>query len=194
MTLNEETRLVDVILGSRESLPAADAINAFLPSRLPPEVLAQIWEMTESGQKGYLSRDEVLRSVRLLGWAQRGFALDEELADRRAFQHMLCSWYLLAIASPLVTLDGLEIPPLPGPAFSIVPPLSPANRAKYEALFDRTGPEEGRLDGMLLLEIQSSHSERVQVARYGLPCSSPISRWISSHTFGTHQLTLRGHR
>ncbi|KIY72999.1 hypothetical protein CYLTODRAFT_417509 [Cylindrobasidium torrendii FP15055 ss-10] len=132
MTSSEESRLVDVILGSRESLPAADAINAFLPSRLPPEVLAHVWEMTESDQKGYLSRDEVLRSLRLLGWAQRGFALEEGLADE---------------PSPLVTLDGQESPPLPVPTFFIAPSLSPTNRAKYEALFHRTGPEDGLLDG-----------------------------------------------
>ncbi|KAF9045980.1 hypothetical protein BDZ89DRAFT_1127493 [Hymenopellis radicata] len=111
----EETRLVDGILQSEgsDTLSADAAVEAFQPADLPPDVLA--------------------RAVRLIGWAQRGFSVQQDLIEQQG---------------PLADFHNAKTPVDSGSAFLILPSLSALNRAKYVSIFERAGPEKDRLQGL----------------------------------------------
>lgn len=70
-------------------LGAEAAVEAFEPVRLSPKVLARIWDIADEGAKGYLTRNEVGVAARLIGWAQRGFAVEANLVHRRESEQRL---------------------------------------------------------------------------------------------------------
>ncbi|KAJ3824803.1 hypothetical protein F5880DRAFT_1557241 [Lentinula raphanica] len=81
------------------NLDADSAVKLFLTTQLSPQVLSVIWSEADTGEKGWLSRQELTVALRLIGWAQSGEnALNRELLEK---------------VSPLATLTGLEpqIPP-----------------------------------------------------------------------------------
>ncbi len=96
----EETRLVDQILPSEgpDTLSADAAVEAFQPADLPPDVLARVWDLADEGQKAYLTRDEVAKAVRLIGWAQRGFPVEQDLIEQRTIrEHMSITMFLTCV-------------------------------------------------------------------------------------------------
>ncbi|KAK0231119.1 hypothetical protein IW262DRAFT_1292066 [Armillaria fumosa] len=120
-------------------LGAEAAVEAFEPVRLSPKVLAGIWDIADEGAKGYLTRNEVGVATRLIGWAQRGFAVEANLVHRRP----------LAILHNNV--DVTESPEAASPRN--LPPLSSENKARYMVIFKQSEPENGILDGVNVWDI-----------------------------------------
>lgn len=55
------------------------AVKVFSGSKLPPSVLAEVWNLADEDNKGVLTRKDVAVAIRLLGHAQRGETLSEAL-------------------------------------------------------------------------------------------------------------------
>ena len=53
------------------------AVKIFGGTRLPPAVLAEIWNLADDDNKGVLTRKDVAVAIRLLGHAQRGDRVTE---------------------------------------------------------------------------------------------------------------------
>jgi epidermal growth factor receptor substrate 15 len=48
------------------------AVKVLEGSKLSPDVLANIWDIADEGNNGWLTRNGVIIAVRLMGWAQKG--------------------------------------------------------------------------------------------------------------------------
>lgn len=59
------------------------AVKIFSGSKLPPSVLAEVWNLADEDNNGVLTRKGVGIAVRLLGHAQRGERLSEALVSKR---------------------------------------------------------------------------------------------------------------
>ncbi|KAK7060205.1 hypothetical protein VNI00_000970 [Paramarasmius palmivorus] len=129
----DETTVLDRILSNaaNDTLEPDAAVELFLQSGLTPEVLADVWGLADKESKGYLSREEVMVALRLMGWAQRGVPVKHELSDKCA---------------PIVILSSFN-PPAASEKFSPndYPPLSPSAQAQYQRIFERAGASEGVL-------------------------------------------------
>ncbi|KAJ3770955.1 hypothetical protein FB446DRAFT_127667 [Lentinula raphanica] len=65
------------------NLDAESAVKLFLTTQLSPQVLSVIWSEADTGEKGWLSRQELTVALRLIGWAQSGEnALNRELLEK----------------------------------------------------------------------------------------------------------------
>ncbi|KAJ3967727.1 hypothetical protein EV361DRAFT_806798 [Lentinula raphanica] len=84
----EELSLADKILfkahdKAAANLDAESAVKLFLTTQLSPQVLSVIWSEADTGEKGWLSRQELTVALRLIGWAQSGEnALNRELLEK----------------------------------------------------------------------------------------------------------------
>ncbi|PBK72899.1 hypothetical protein ARMSODRAFT_953308 [Armillaria solidipes] len=116
-------------------LGAEAAVEAFEPVRLSPKVLAGIWDIADEGAKGYLTRNEVGVAARLIGWAQRGFAVEANLVHRPG---------PLAILHNEVDVTGL---PEASPPRNL-PLISSEDKARYMVIFKQSEPENDILDGV----------------------------------------------
>jgi hypothetical protein len=74
-----DTQKIGVVTGE-------NAVKIFNGSKLPPSVLADIWNLADEDNKGVLTRRDVAVAVRLLGHAQRGEHITEALIHKREFQ------------------------------------------------------------------------------------------------------------
>ncbi|KAI0637253.1 hypothetical protein C8Q77DRAFT_1051385 [Trametes polyzona] len=116
------------------------AVKIFSGSKLPPSVLAEVWNLADEDNNGVLTRKGVGIAVRLLGHAQRGERVSEALVSK---------------PGPIPTIEGL--PPLPTPSGSGIPPakspppglppLTPQDKAKFLKLFLGCHPVNGLLSG-----------------------------------------------
>ena len=59
------------------------AVKIFNGAKLPPSVLAEIWNIADDENNGVLTRKGVAVAVRLLGHAQRGEKVSEALVNKR---------------------------------------------------------------------------------------------------------------
>ena len=75
------------------------AVKIFNGTKLPPSVLAEVWNLADEDNKGVLTRKDVAVAVRLLGHAQRGERITEALIHKREFQ-------ALAFRSLTITLTS----------------------------------------------------------------------------------------
>ncbi|EIW60637.1 uncharacterized protein TRAVEDRAFT_146188 [Trametes versicolor FP-101664 SS1] len=116
------------------------AVKIFSGSKLPPSVLAEVWNLADEDNNGVLTRKGVGIAVRLLGHAQRGERLSEALVSK---------------PGPIPTIEGL--PPVATPSSSGVPParspppgfppITPQDKAKFLKLFLGCHPVNGLLSG-----------------------------------------------
>lgn len=65
------------------------AVKIFSGSKLPPSVLAEVWNLADEDNNGVLTRKGVGIAVRLLGHAQRGERLSEALVSKRELPRTL---------------------------------------------------------------------------------------------------------
>ncbi|KAG7448938.1 uncharacterized protein BT62DRAFT_1002483 [Guyanagaster necrorhizus] len=121
-------------------LGAEAAVDACEPARLPPEVLARIWDIADEGAKGHLTLNEVGVAARLIGWAQRGFAVQANLVHRPGPLAILHNKLDLTAASETVSSTHL-------------PTLSSEDKARHKIIFNDSGPENGILDGVKVWDI-----------------------------------------
>ncbi|KAI8998893.1 hypothetical protein BD414DRAFT_136979 [Trametes punicea] len=117
------------------------AVKVFSGSKLPPAVLAEVWNIADEDNNGVLTRKGVAVAVRLLGHAQRGERLSESLVNK---------------PGPVPTIEGLSpvaapstigVPPAKSPPPSGLPPLTPQDKAKFLKLFLGCHPINGLLSG-----------------------------------------------
>ncbi|KAI0371769.1 hypothetical protein BV20DRAFT_965041 [Pilatotrama ljubarskyi] len=117
------------------------AVKVFGGTKLPPSVLAEVWNIADEDNNGVLTRKAVAVAVRLLGHAQRGERVSEALVNK---------------PGPVPTIEGL--PPVPAPSSmgitpakspppSGLPPLTPQDKAKFLKLFLGCHPVNGLLSG-----------------------------------------------
>ena len=59
------------------------AVKVFGGAKLSPTVLAEIWNIADDENNGVLTRKGVAVAVRLLGHAQRGELISEDLVNQR---------------------------------------------------------------------------------------------------------------
>ncbi|KAK0467992.1 uncharacterized protein EV420DRAFT_1473774 [Desarmillaria tabescens] len=136
----EEANIIaKIIPRDAESLGAEAAVEAFEPARLSPKILARVWDIADEGAKGHLSRIEVGVAARLIGWAQRGFAVQAGLAHRPG---------PLAILHDEVDATGSEVASPPN-----LPLLSSEDKARYKVIFKQGEPENDILDGVKVWDI-----------------------------------------
>ncbi|EPQ58260.1 hypothetical protein GLOTRDRAFT_57058 [Gloeophyllum trabeum ATCC 11539] len=114
------------------------AVNIFSGSKLPPAVLGEIWSLADRENNGWLSKKGAAIAVRLMGWAQKGETVREDLIYK---------------PGPLPTIEGVSdlVPQATGgsvkPPTAGLPPLTPQDKAKFMRLFVGAGPVNGILSG-----------------------------------------------
>ncbi|KAG9019677.1 hypothetical protein FRB90_011486 [Tulasnella sp. 427] len=116
------------------------AVKLLSGAKVSPQVLGEIWAIADSDNNGFLTKKGVAVLIRLLGWAQKGETVNEDLLNK---------------VGPLPTIDGLPLPkpatPTPStptiPAARAVPPLSSEDRNKFVRLFLGCGPQNGVISG-----------------------------------------------
>ncbi|KAG9050477.1 hypothetical protein FS837_005282 [Tulasnella sp. UAMH 9824] len=116
------------------------AVKLLSGAKVPPLVLGEIWAIADSDNNGFLTKKGAAVLIRLLGWAQKGEAVSEDLLNK---------------VGPLPTIDGLPLPkpatPTPSTptasATRTVPPLSTEDRNKFIRLYLGCGPQNGVLTG-----------------------------------------------
>lgn len=135
------------------------AVKIFSGSKLSPTVLAEIWNIADEDNNGVLTRKGVGVAIRLLGHAQRGEPASEALVTKRELfvsPGMDARAYSCpSTAGPIPTIEGLPPASVPSsmgisPAKSPppgLPPLTPADKAKFLKLFLGCHPTNGLLSG-----------------------------------------------
>ncbi|KAL7283168.1 hypothetical protein ACG7TL_002594 [Trametes sanguinea] len=117
------------------------AVKVFSGSKLPPSVLAEVWNIADEDNNGVLTRKGVAVAVRLLGHAQRGERVSEALVNK---------------PGPVPTIEGLPpvaapssigVPPAKSPPPPGLPPITPQDKAKFLKLFLGCHPVNGLLPG-----------------------------------------------
>ncbi|KAF7800250.1 hypothetical protein EIP86_011497 [Pleurotus ostreatoroseus] len=119
------------------------AVKIFSGSKLAPTVLAEIWNLADDDHKGVLTRKDVAVAVRLLGHAQRGERVSEELIHKPGAVPSI-----EGLNAPISgQLSGVPSTKSPPPPASGLPPLTPQDKAKFMKLFTSCGPVSGILPG-----------------------------------------------
>lgn len=116
------------------------AVRVFGGAKLPPTTLGEIWNLSDEDNKGWLPKKGVAIAVRLIGWAQKGEKITQALANKPG---------PLAVIEGINTITkqttGMSLPKSPPPpAF---PPLTNQDKAKFQNMFAKYGPENGLLSG-----------------------------------------------
>lgn len=118
-------------------LPGDASIAFLLTSKLPQRTLGEIWALCDPNNTGYLTRDGWWKACRLIGWAQKGETVREELVNK---------------ASALPKFEGHDLPSVPNAmtpqltgAGAGHPPLTPADKNQYTRLFVSSNPVNGLL-------------------------------------------------
>ncbi|KAG8526129.1 uncharacterized protein KY384_000122 [Bacidia gigantensis] len=131
------------------------AVSFFEKTRLSSDVLGEIWQIADTENRGLLTPSGFGMVLRLIGYAQAGRTVNQELAFKPG--------------GPLPRFDGITTPgPLPSAAAPLqqqnsgairVPPLTVDRVAQYTSLFEESGAQNGVLPG----ETAKSIFERAQL-------------------------------
>ncbi|KDQ60579.1 hypothetical protein JAAARDRAFT_67021 [Jaapia argillacea MUCL 33604] len=117
------------------------AVQIFGGSKLPPTTLGEIWALADSDNNGWLSKKGAAVAVRLMGWAQKGEKVREELINK---------------PGPIPTIEGVSsgieaqrtgTPTPKSPPPPSAPVLTPQDKTKFMRLFTGSGPVNGLLSG-----------------------------------------------
>lgn len=133
------------------------AVAFFEKTHVPANVLGEIWQIADTENRGLLTKPGFCMVLRLIGWYQGGSQPSTELAFKPA---------------PLPKFDGISLPQAPqgtgqqpqsptagqfpqgalqpqlsGQGPIRVPPLDPNKVQQYSGLFERSGANNGLLDG-----------------------------------------------
>ncbi|KAJ7667682.1 hypothetical protein DFH06DRAFT_1183267 [Mycena polygramma] len=137
----EETALVARLFATGEPhklgvLTGDVALELFSKTNLSAQVLSDIWTIADKDAHGWLSPRQTAVAVRLIGWAQVGVVkLTPELLEKPG--------PLAKIPDAGPSAGPSKITPSP----PVIPPISPADKAKFHRLFLGSGPVEGLVDG-----------------------------------------------
>ena len=151
-----DTDSLGVITGER-------AVAFFEKTHVPAPALGEIWQIADTENRGLLTKPGFCMVVRLIGWYQNG---QQTPTTELAFK-----------PAPLAKFDGITLPSPPqqqpqsaaspttggfpqnalqpqlsgqstGGGPIRVPPLDPAKVQQYSGLFERSGAQNGLLDGV----------------------------------------------
>ncbi|KAK5163569.1 uncharacterized protein LTR77_010518 [Saxophila tyrrhenica] len=135
------------------------AVSFFEKTHVPAPVLGEIWQIADTENRGLLTKPGFCMVVRLIGWWQNG---QQQPSAELAFK-----------PAPIPKFDGIALPTAPqqqpqsptGGAFPAnalqpqlsgqsagggpirVPALDPGKVQQYSGLFERSGAQNGILDG-----------------------------------------------
>ncbi|KAK1229083.1 hypothetical protein PQX77_007899 [Marasmius sp. AFHP31] len=120
-------------------LKGDDAVRIFGGAKLAPTVLGEIWSIADEDNNGWLSRKSTTIALRLIGWAQKGEKVTKDLISKSGPTPVIEGF------SPLSAQHtGMSIPKSPPPTGGF-PPLTPADKAKFNNMFVKAGPVNGLL-------------------------------------------------
>ena len=154
----QESALIDLIYSTSDaqlgSVGTAAAVKIFSDTGLSPQVLAKIWDIANNEDKDGLDRLGVGVSVRLIGYAQQGTPITEELLSRRASVQVSIIAYVLIIGSPagpLAHITGLTATAADDSNGDDLPPFTEQDKLKFTHVFSNSGPTDGIMSGDFLL-------------------------------------------
>ena len=61
------------------------ALQAFNKTNLPPAVLGEIWAIADKDNNGFLTKKDTAIALRLIGYAQKGEQVSEDLVNKGKF-------------------------------------------------------------------------------------------------------------
>lgn len=148
----------------------SNAVSFFALSGLPSPVLGSIWELSDRDNNGFLTPAHFSIALRLIGHAQAGKVITEDLARHAppipTFKGISLPPHLAAanntaaaspIAPPSRTSSTMVQPQLTGGSavggqatLNVIPP---EYRARYARIFAGAGPQGGLLDGEKAKEV-----------------------------------------
>ncbi|KAK5951029.1 hypothetical protein OHC33_007782 [Knufia fluminis] len=139
------------------------AVKFFERTRLPPDVLGQIWQIADTENRGFLTPAGFGVVLRLIGHAQAGRAPSVAIApspaplpkfDTIPGQPAQQPQPPPPAAQPISQQNtGTPSSPSSAPGPVRVPALSPDKVAEYSGLFEKSGAENGQLNGLVAKQI-----------------------------------------
>lgn len=129
----------------------ASAVSFFALSNLPSPVLGTIWALADSDNNGFLGPAQFSAALRLIGHAQGGAVVTEELLSKPGplprFKGIVIPGQQPqgSTLTPQTTGSGMGSGPGAGPGFGNE--IKPEDRARYTRIFASAGPQNGLLDG-----------------------------------------------
>lgn len=136
------------------------ALQVFGKTSLPASTLGEIWAIADKDNNGFLTKKDTAVALRLIGHAQKGEAITEDLVNKRMFRVSglvnLDVDAKMFIAGPLAHLDGFSpavpsAPRSPVPSAGLntaLPPFTPDDKTKFLRIFVGAGPVNGLLSGV----------------------------------------------
>ncbi|PWN37671.1 uncharacterized protein FA14DRAFT_159612 [Meira miltonrushii] len=138
------------------------AVSFFALSGLPSPVLGSIWTFADKDNNGFLTPADFSTALRLIGHAQSGKVVTEDLIQQPGplptFKGITLPPHLAApgISTPNRSSSTIQ-PQATGGAFGSQPgsatEIRPDDRARYTRIFAGAGPQHGLLDGEKAKEI-----------------------------------------
>ncbi|KAK6375839.1 hypothetical protein LTS17_007661 [Exophiala oligosperma] len=136
------------------------AVKFFERTKLPADVLGQIWQIADTENRGFLTPAGFGVALRLIGHAQAGRAPSAQLAPQSAplprFDNAANEQPQPAPLPPQpIPQQSTGTPASPTPAVHPirVPALGPDKVAEYSSLFEKSGAENGFLSGVIAKQI-----------------------------------------
>lgn len=141
-----------------------NAVGFFERTKVSPDVLGEIWQIADTENRGFLSKPGFCMVLRLIGHYQAGTPPSKELAFKQGPVPRFDGLQIPAAASSSSSHTGGGVggappagnagfapaalqPQLSGSTPIRVPPLDPAKVQQYSGLFERSGAQNGLLDG-----------------------------------------------
>ncbi|MCO5562921.1 hypothetical protein L7F22_016557 [Adiantum nelumboides] len=139
------------------------AVSFFALSGLPSPVLGSIWTFADKDNNGFLTPADFSTALRLIGHAQSGKVVTEDLIQQPGplptFKGVTLPPHLAgaSISTPSRSSSTIIQPQATGGAFGSQPgnatEIRPEDRARYTRIFAGAGPQHGLLDGEKAKEI-----------------------------------------
>ena len=149
----EEKRLYGFLFRQSDPTKAGvvtgeNAVRLFEKSSLPPQALAEIWQIADADDHGFLTQQGFSVALRLVGKAQAG---TRPTLDGAKTPGSMPRFEGVSVPSMEAAAQTASPPASTQPAQ--IPPVSTEGRARYTRLFENEGPVNGLLDGNKTREI-----------------------------------------
>ncbi|WPH03995.1 Hypothetical protein R9X50_00687900 [Acrodontium crateriforme] len=129
------------------------AVSFFERTKVNPSVLGEIWQIADTENRGLLTQPGFCMVLRLIGHYQAGTAPSAEMALRPGPLPKFEGLQMPAAPVIATSPTGAQFPPntlqqqLSGQGPIRVPPLDPQKVQQYSGLFEKSGAQNGMLDG-----------------------------------------------
>lgn len=133
------------------------AVSFFALSGLPTPVLGSIWSIADSDNNGFLGPAQFSAALRLIGHAQNGRVVTEDLVQETGpiptFKGVTLPIHLTGngIQTPSRSSSTMIQPQLTGNGGFGSSDIRPEDRARYTRIFASAGPQSGLLDGEYIM-------------------------------------------